>query len=78
MDWERATPSLVESGIGLALLLLAAGVYLIGHGRGADADSDGDPAPGYIVAVILLVVGGLTLWHGLDAFDQVVSQVKNR
>lgn len=72
MDWERATPSLVESGIGLALLLLAAGIYLLSHSRGIDADSDDASTPG-CVTLLLVILGGLALWHGLDAFDKVVQ-----
>jgi hypothetical protein len=74
MDWSKATPSLVESGIGLALLILAAVVYIVGHRSGTDVDSE-DTAPG-CVWLILAIVGGIALWHGMDAFDAIATKTK--
>lgn len=71
MDWSLATPALIQAGCGLLLVMLSGGFYLIGQRKEA-ADEEGSSTG--CVAFILLVVGAVALWQGLENFDAVIQR----
>lgn len=70
MNWSHAAPALVEAGIGLLLLVIAAAMYLAATRR-RNADGEGNQSVG-CVALILTIIGAIALYYGVDAFNELV------